>query len=94
MEEIDRPGVRDVMVALQMIEGADQAVAGAIVIMTLHPARIVREKLQQQVEHLQASGCNLMLGTCAGRRLRAWQATVQLPFPVNAPSSHNPAREV
>ena len=40
------------MLSLQMIEGTDQtAVVAAIVIMTPHPARIVREKLQQQVEH-------------------------------------------
>jgi len=41
-----------VVILLQMIEGADQAVAvAAIVIITLHPARIVLEKLQQQIEH-------------------------------------------
>jgi hypothetical protein len=46
LKEIDRPGVRDVMVALQMIEDAHQAAtAVAIVIMTPHPARIVSEKL-------------------------------------------------
>jgi len=40
-----------VVILLQMIEGAHQAAtAVAIVIMTPHPARIVRKKLQRQIE--------------------------------------------
>lgn len=49
LEEIDRASVTDVILSLQMIEGAGRAAtAGAIVIMTPHPARIVRENFSSR----------------------------------------------